>query len=270
MSVLNDMLRNLEARGAAGSAGRIAAAARAPAPKADAARRQDASAPVEPAVASTEAGTPAASADAVPSISIATSSRSVAADVARAGELIARGRNSDAMPLLAQVLAREPTHAPARAALVALLAEGGQRERALALLLDGAQFDPSRFGAPAAQLLFELGDVAGALRTLERVPEARRTPAHNALGGGLAHRLGLHARAVDAYRHAVETPNAQSVWWVGLALAHEALGDHDAAQAAFGRASAQPTLPADVRAFVASRLQAGAAPRAATDVAAAP
>jgi hypothetical protein len=206
----------------------------------------------EHAAAGTTVAEPAASI----SISATAPKERTGADLARAGDLIARGRNSEAVPLLAQVLAREPAHAPARAALVALLAENGQRERALALLIDGVQIDAARFAAPAAQLQAELGDVAGALATLDRVPAARRAPAHYALLGGLAQRHGQSALAVDAYARAVASNDALPVWWVGLGLAHEALGQAAQARAAFVRAQAQPTLPADVRAFVAARLQA--------------
>lgn len=201
----------------------------------------------------------AAPADAGASISISASAskdRNTIADITRAGELIARGRNSEAVPLLAQVLVREPAHAQARAALVALFAENGQRERALVLLLDGAQIDPARFAASAAQLQAELGDAAGALVTLERMPAARRTPAHYALVGGLAHRNKQPDVAVDAYARAVASADAQGVWWVGLALAHEALGQNAQARAAFVRATSHANLPADVRSFVTTRLQA--------------
>jgi MSHA biogenesis protein MshN len=184
------------------------------------------------------------------------SKNDVAADLDRAAELIARGRNSDAMAILAGVLERQPAHAAARSTLAALLAETGQRAAALGVLLAGMPFEPQRFALPAAQLQAELGDVGGARQTLAAVPAAKRTAAHEALAAGLAARAGDHAAAIAAYRRALDAPAADPVWWVGLALSLEASGDVAAANDAYARAAADPRLSAEVRGFVAEQLAA--------------
>ncbi len=181
-------------------------------------------------------------------------SNGVAADVDRAADLIARGRSTEAMELLAQVLARQPTHAAARSSLAALLAESGRREQALHVLLAGSDQDPARFAAPAAQLQAELGDLAGALGTLARVPQARRSARDEALFAGIAQRAGDHMTAIPAYRRALSLPQPEGVWWVGLAVSLEAIGDGDEARNAYARASAETRLPADVRRYVNDRL----------------
>jgi MSHA biogenesis protein MshN len=182
------------------------------------------------------------------------SKNDVAADLDRAAELIARGRNSDAMAILAGVLERQPAHGTARSTLAALLAEAGQRTAALGVLLAGVPFEPQRFALPAAQLQAELGDVGGARRTLAAVPAAKRTAAHEALAAGLAARAGDHAAAIAAYRRALDAPAADPVWWVGLALSLEASGEVAGASDAYARAAADPRLSAEVRGFVAERL----------------
>jgi tetratricopeptide (TPR) repeat protein len=174
----------------------------------------------------------------------------------RAADLIARGRAHDAMATLTQLLRIDPRHAQARTALAALQAERGQRDAALVTLREGAAIDPSRFAAPAALLQAELGDLSGALSTLAAVPPAARNGRHYALVGGLALRANAAQVARDAYAHAVAAPQAEPVWWVGLALAHEALGQLAEARRAFSQAAAAPALPADVRAFVAQRIAA--------------
>jgi tetratricopeptide (TPR) repeat protein len=182
------------------------------------------------------------------------------ADLARAAELIARGRAREAKPLLLDLLARNPRDAAARKALAALQSEAGERTEALVTLLDGASVDPARFASAAAQLQTELGDARGALDTLQRMPPERRDGGFYALAGGIALAAEAPQQAVEAYQRAVSAANAQPLWLVGLALAHEAAGQAAEARAAYARAAQLPTLPADARAFVQQRL--GSAPQA--------
>jgi Tfp pilus assembly protein PilF len=179
-----------------------------------------------------------------------------AAIEARAMDLISRGRSTEAMALLAQVLQQAPSAGNARAALAALQAEAGRRDLALQTLLAGSETDPERFAADAARLLAELGDATAALATLERVPAAARNAAHHALVAGIAQRGGAHRAAVDAYRLALLDATAPAVWWVGLAISLDALEQRGAALDAFRRAAADTTLPAATRSFVLARVGA--------------
>ncbi|HEU0202660.1 MAG TPA: hypothetical protein VFR86_19790, partial [Burkholderiaceae bacterium] len=178
------------------------------------------------------------------------------AALTRIADLINRGRSHEAMLALAQFLRAQPRHADARSTLAALQAERGQREAALLTLLEGVAIEPERFAALAARLQADLGDVPGALATLTSVPPALRDGHHFALEGGLALRAHAPERAREAYGRALAAPNADPLWWIGLALAHEALGDDGAARRALTHAAAAPALPADVRAFVNQRLAA--------------
>jgi Flp pilus assembly protein TadD len=176
----------------------------------------------------------------------------------RATELIARGRHHEAMDHLLQLLAVQPAHGDARAALAALQAEAGWNERALATLLAGVATDPRRFAPPAAQLHNELGDTAAALVTLERIPHALREGSHEALLGGLAFRAGQYARAADAYERALRSEHPAPVWWIGLGLAQEAAGRRNEAHAAYQRLARATALPAEMQGFIAQRLAATA------------
>jgi MSHA biogenesis protein MshN len=193
-------------------------------------------------------------ADAPASAAVVRSASDVAQDVDRAADLIARGRATEAMELLVQVLARQPTHAAARSSLAALFAEAGRREQALHVLLAGSEFDPGKFAAPAAQLQAEMGDLNGALQTLAKVPLARRNAGFEALHAGVAQRAGDHMTAITAYRRALAQPQPDAVWWVGLAVSLEATGEPVEARTAYSRAAAEARLPADVRRYVAERL----------------
>lgn len=178
---------------------------------------------------------------------------------ARAAELVARGRSAEAMSVLAQLLQQAAANGNARATLAALQAEAGRRDLALQTLLAGSEFEPTRFAAAAARLQVELGDARTALATLDRVPEAARTAAHEALAGGISQRAGEHGRAVDAYTRALRAPGAPALWWTGLAISLEALNQATAAVDAYRRAIADPLLPASARSYAQARIEALAA-----------
>ncbi|MFN9031758.1 MAG: tetratricopeptide repeat protein [Betaproteobacteria bacterium] len=181
------------------------------------------------------------------------------ADLARAGDLISRGRGREAKPLLLDLLARDPRNAAARKALAAVQSESGERTEALVTLLDGASVDPARFAATAAQLQTELGDARGALTTLQRMPLERRDGPFHALNGGIALAAEAPQQAVEAYQRAVSSADAQPLWLVGLALAHEGAGQIAEAQAAYVRALQQPRLPAEARTYAQQKLGSAAA-----------
>lgn len=187
------------------------------------------------------------------------------ADVARAAEMIARGRATDATALLKTIVATRPQHVTARRALAALQAEAGTREQALTTLLDGAQVDPANFAVPAVTLQAELGDTSGALATLARVPPAMRTAQQSALSAALAQRLGQHDVAIESFRTALASQN-NPVWWLGLAASLEARGRRADALTAYQNALAIPTLTAELRQHAAQKAAAlNTAPQASTD-----
>ncbi|MCX8003703.1 MAG: tetratricopeptide repeat protein [Burkholderiaceae bacterium] len=215
-----------------------------------------------PAAAATAAPETAAAAPApaTPSARIERSANDIALDLDRAAERIARGRHSEAIAILQEALARQPAHALARTTLAALLAEAGQRDAALAVLLAGVPFDPVRFAPLAARLQAEIGDVEGARRTLAAVPASQRSAPLEALGAGLAARAGDHAAAIVGYRRALDgAGQADPAWWVGLALSLAATGETTAADDAYARAEQDARLPAELRAFVRERRAALAA-----------
>jgi tetratricopeptide (TPR) repeat protein len=219
--------------------------------------RKAGAAPVAPAAApepqASAARAPAATDDAV---IVSRPANPGAALETRALELLARGRSVEAMGLLAQLLQQAPDNAKARATLAALQAEAGRRDLALQTLLAGSTIEPARFAAAAARLQAELGDARAALATLDRVPEAVREAAHDALVGGIAQRAGEHTRAVDAFQRALRTPNAPAVWWAGLAISLESLDRRTPALDAFRRAAADPSLPVAARTYALDRIAA--------------
>ncbi len=167
--------------------------------------------------------------------------------------------------MLERVLAASPQQVAARQALAALHAESGQRDLALAVLLDGAAIDAPHFAAPAAQLQFESGDTRSALATLARIPLAQRSAQHDALAAGIAFSAGMFADAVESYERAVRTANAPAIWWLGLGLSYEAAGQRSDAHATFARLSNAAALPNELRAFVNDKVAALAVSAARAD-----
>ena len=207
---------------------------------------------------STKAGLPSEARSAKEGVAQSTAQ----AELRRAIELVARGQTTEATRLLADALSQRPNWSDARATLAALQAEAGDRRQALATLLDGVQFDPTRFAPTAAQLQAELNDPAGALLALDRVPPAARDQSYHALAAAIAQRAGRHQMAVAEYGAALRSVPSNAVAWVGLGVSLQALG-HDAEALAAYRGAARETLSAELRRFVQLRisaLQASAAP----------
>ena len=63
-----------------------------------------------------------------------------------------------------------------------------------------------------------------------------------------------HAEAAAAYRRVLQIAPKRAVWWMGLGLSLEALGDRARALQAYGRAQRLGTLTGEVRSFVDARV----------------
>jgi MSHA biogenesis protein MshN len=185
-------------------------------------------------------------------------------ELARAMQLIGRGRNIDAAELLTTALSQRPGWNEARSTLAALQAEADDRPRALMTLLGGVPFDARRFAPMAAQLQAELGDPGGALQTLEKVPAEARDQTYHNLVAAVAQRAGKHDLAVAEYQAALRFGPTNSVAWVGLGVSLQALGRDAEALAAY-RSAAAGTLSDDLRTFTQARIRSlQASPQAAS------
>jgi MSHA biogenesis protein MshN len=174
-------------------------------------------------------------------------------ELARAMQLIARGRNTEATEALTAALSQRPAWNEARSTLAALQAEAGDRQQALLTLLDGVPFEPRRFAPMAAQLQAELNDPSGALQTLDQVPADARDQTFHGLAAAVAQRAGRHDLAVAEYGEALRLAPGNSVSWLGLGVSLQALGRDADALTAY-RSAAAGTLGADLRNFTQARI----------------
>jgi len=158
---------------------------------------------------------------------------------------------------LAAALAADPAHIQARQVLAARLARGRRLEEAARILGRGLRLTPghAQLAKMHARVLAELGRPAEALATLgEASPAASDDPAYHALRAALLQRTGAHRAAVSAYEDVLAVRPAEGVWWMGLGISLEALGERERALEAYRRAGAGGKLRGEVRAFVERKL----------------
>lgn len=184
--------------------------------------------------------------------------QSAAAAFGRAAELIEKGRIADAKVALNAALAADPDHAAARQTLAALLIEVRALDEAEATLTDGLARDPanSNFAIVLARLKLERGDQGAALELLARHRAAALSNAqYRAFHAALLRRAGRHGEAADEYQAALRLSPGVGVWWVGLALSHEANEREADSIQAFRQARATGTLTTDLAELVERKLR---------------
>lgn len=172
----------------------------------------------------------------------------------RAQESAQAGQPRAALALAREALALDPALAAARVLAAVLEHETGASERAASLLREGLARTPgdSAQALLLARVQIAQGDRAGALATLER--HAVRGAEADGLRGGILTQQGDAEGALRAYEGAVRQQPANSMWWLGLAIALDATGDAQRAQQAYARALAIGLPRADLTQYADRRL----------------
>jgi MSHA biogenesis protein MshN len=167
----------------------------------------------------------------------------------------ARGRHDTAATAFGQALELDPRHAAARAALAALHINAGRTNDARTLLDAGLRLER----APAlaqlqARLLMEDGELDAARAVLTPAPSLAGYPDTHALIAALDQRQGRHQDAATRYQALVGLRPDEAVWWLGLALSREALGDASQARAAYTQARARSAPDSTLARYATERL----------------
>lgn len=142
----------------------------------------------------------------------------------RANAALAQGRAAEALPLLQQALREDATHVAARLALARLLAEAGDGREAADVLRAGAM------------------DGAG-------------NAEYRGLHAAVMQRLKRDAEAVQEYQAALRLMPGNAVWWMGLGLSLEALGNRGDARLSYLQAKSAGTLSGELADFVEQKLR---------------
>ena len=176
----------------------------------------------------------------------------------RANELLGQGRSAQAAEVFAQIVASDPLHDAARQALVALHLGARNTAEAERVMVERQALVPksTAFAIMLARLQAERGDNELALETLRASPPAAGSnAAYHASMAALLARQGQHAAAVTQYQTALRAAPNSGVWWMGLGLSLQAVGQIPEAQDALRRARASEGLSPELTAFVDQRLK---------------
>lgn len=177
----------------------------------------------------------------------------------QAVKLIARGDEKNAQHALEKSLAHNPLHERARETLAASFLNTGRVSEAAHSLREGLRLQPG--SAPLAKLyarvLVNQGENDAALAVLERArPSAAGEVDYYALLAVLYRGAGKHAQAARIYEQMLKLRPAVAAWWMGLALAQDAMGESDQALSAYQRAQRAGGLNSEVLHYVQSRIAA--------------
>lgn len=167
------------------------------------------------------------------------------------------GLIADSAAAFTAALREDPRHVAARIAQAGVLIGQARNDEALALLTEGLDLAPAH---PQLALMFArmLADREEWARAAETLAAAHAKAVDNAefqaSYGAILQRAGRHADAVEKYGLALRLAPNRSVWWMGLAISLEAIGQTDAARTAFQRARSIG-LPESAAGYVDARLK---------------
>ncbi|MDR2187920.1 MAG: hypothetical protein LBE62_07690 [Azonexus sp.] len=171
---------------------------------------------------------------------------------------IKRGNSDEGSEALRAVLRLEPMHVGARQALLALLSEQRRWNDVETLALAGVDLMPRQSGWAllAARLMYERGDTATALATLDRhAAAAKQNADYQVMRALLQTRAGRNTDAADSYRTALALRPNEGRWWFGLGRALDADQQEAAARAAYENAINSGNLPPELQQAAKARLQ---------------
>ncbi len=177
----------------------------------------------------------------------------------RAIQMLSRNNSQDAQRALEEALSFSPAHLRARETLAAILLNSGRISEAANSLNEGLHLMPD--AAPLAKLyariLVDQGDIVNAVAVLERArPAVAADSEYYALLAALYQQLEKHAQAAQVYRQILLRNPGAAHWWMGLALAQEAMGETTHALDAFQRAQRAGGLGDEVLKYIQARIMA--------------
>lgn len=175
----------------------------------------------------------------------------------KALNLVNKGRDNQARPLLEEALRLAPGHVAARQVLATLLNENGLNREAEAVLREGLRVNPDNawFALSLARLQAARGDLDAAAASLRSGLDGRGVTAeYHASYATILSRLKRPVEAASQYEQALSLQPGQGTWWMGLGLALSAQNRIPEARAAYGRALQAGNLSEKLEDFVRAKL----------------
>ncbi|HUG21982.1 tetratricopeptide repeat protein [Piscinibacter sp.] len=168
-----------------------------------------------------------------------------------------QGQWADAEAAYAAALREEAGFARARQALAGVLIGQRRTDDALKLLSEGVAADPTHpaLAMMLARLHAERGELQRAADILQAAAITSPGPEDNAFHAAILQRLNRHADAAALYAAALRVTPGNGVWWMGLGMSLAGDGRNDAAREAFNRARASGTLSPELGSYVEQRLR---------------
>lgn len=167
------------------------------------------------------------------------------------------GQINDSAAAFTAALREDPRHAGARVAQAGMLISQSRTDEAVALLKEGLALTPAQpqLALMLARMQAERQDWATAAETLKVAsPHATDNAEFQGFHAAILQRAGRHGDAVERYGVALRLAPGRSVWWMGLAISLEEIGQADTARAAFQRAKTIG-LPEGAAGYVDARLK---------------
>ena len=158
---------------------------------------------------------------------------------------------------LRKAIATTPGHAKARELLAGILIKQGRWVEATEVLRHGISISPNHrpFIKLYARSLMQMNQDSKAIALLRQYsPSIQADPEHYALLAALYQRQKDHSTASNTYAEILKVRPQMGIWWVGMGISLEALGQHSRAQQAYQRARTSGSLHGDIARFTDNRL----------------
>ena len=159
---------------------------------------------------------------------------------------------------LTEAIRLKPDNGNARYLLASAYIQQDRSESALALLAQSVEMLPGdvKIKQLYAQILFHLGRHKTAIEILRTSkPVINEQPEYHALLAAILQDMDKHTESADIYQRLVKLHPDKSIWWMGLGISLEALGQVGEAVAAYEEALQSGSLTSNLRQYVSKRIK---------------